>query len=196
MTRMIWIFALITFLSACSTVAPPASSKPIAFEQRKPELAKVHSWNLNGKIAVISARDSGSATVDWNQSQSAYNIAITGPLGSGGFKMAGRAGSVTLRMSDGKSFSASSPEQLLAQHWGYHLPVSNLNYWIRGLPVPGVPAKTKYDEAGRLSSLTQQGWNIQYPSYTHAGSVDLPSRIFASSPELKVKFVVYSWNVR
>lgn len=194
--RMIWILALITLLTACSTVAPPAATTPVAWEKRKPALTKVHSWTLNGKIAVISARDSGSATVDWRQSQGAYDIAITGPLGSGGFKMTGRSGAVTLKMADGKSYSAGSAEQLLAEHWGYHLPVSNLNYWIRGLPVPGIPAKTNYDSAGRLSSLNQQGWNIQFPSYTHSGSVDLPSRIFASSADLKVKFVVYSWNVQ
>ena len=47
-----------------------------------------------------------------------------------------------LQTSDGKRYNAASPEQLLAEQWGFHLPVSNMKYWVRGLPVPGIPATT------------------------------------------------------
>jgi outer membrane lipoprotein LolB len=110
-------------------------------------------------------------------------------------KLAGRPGNVTLQTSDGKTYNAKSPEQLLASQWRFHLPVSNMKYWIRGIPVPGMAANTSFDHYGRLNTLTQQGWRIDYLAYTNVGGVDLPERLSITSPTLKVRIIVYQWNV-
>ncbi len=102
---------------------------------------------------------------------------------------------MTLKTSDGKTASAGSAEELLTQQWGWRLPLASLKYWIRGLPVPGVPAQTTFDRAHRLASLSQQGFNIQYQGYTTAGSLDLPQHLSITSPALKTKLVIYKWNI-
>jgi outer membrane lipoprotein LolB len=188
-------FILTALLTSCASVAPPAPSVEIPWKNRLASLDKIQSWQLNGKIGIVTAKDSGSATVDWTQTGNSYTISLTGPLGANGLKLSGQPGHVTLRTSDGKTYTASNPEQLLAQKWGWNLPVSNLRYWIRGLTVPGKPATTHFDPYGRLSELQQQGFNVQYLAFTKSGGADLPSKIVITSPALKVKMMVYEWKV-
>jgi len=107
-------------------------------------------------------------------------------------KLDGRPGKVSLVTSEGKTFSASSPEQLLAQQWGFNIPVSYLNYWIRGLPAPG-DAKKQFDGQGRLVELNQAGWHVQFLDYTQKKGIELPKKIFLASNDMKVKIMVYDW---
>lgn len=183
-----------TTTSLTSPAIEPVT-KPISWKDREFALNAIKSWHINGKIAVQTPQQSGSATVNWTQQANRFNISIVGPLGAGGIKLYGtRTGQVTLQTSDGQVFTDNNPEQLLAKRWGYHLPVSNLSYWIRGLPSPNMAASTHFDTAGRLSTLIQQGWVIQYLSYVHRGKVDLPDRITIHSPSLQVKIAIYEWQ--
>ncbi|MBX3708617.1 MAG: lipoprotein insertase outer membrane protein LolB [Gammaproteobacteria bacterium] len=199
MMRIIWILLLSLTIGGCSTIAPTEITPPAAPKatpkDRQTALNRIQSWWLNGKIAVQTKQDSGSATVAWTQNQRRYTISLLGPLGSHGMRLSGQPGRVTLQTSDGKSFSAKSPEQLLAEKWGFQLPVSNMNYWIRGLPVPGTPANTQLDPYGRLTALRQQGWNIQYLSYANVNGVDLPEKLSITSSSLRVKIIVYQWRI-
>lgn len=205
MKHAIGIFLLVATLTGCSTTKTSTATtddsltKPSAqnksWESREQALNRIHNWQLNGKIAVQSSRDSGSATVDWTQRAKQYNIALMGPFGSHGLRLSGQPGRVTMVTAEGKRVTANNPEQLLAKQWGFHVPVSYLKYWVRGLPVEGIPSNPKFDAAHRISQLSQQGWNVQYLSYTKAAGIDLPNRMSISSPELKVKIVIYDWKV-
>lgn len=185
-------------LTGCATtpIQPTTPTPPSAptWEKRKAELAQIQNWQVNGKIAVQTANDSSSANVDWTQRQGNYVISLYGPLGAQGFKLTGQNGVVTLETNDGKHFTANSPEQLLAERWRFHLPVSNLKYWIRGLPVPGLSAKTAFDNENRLTSLVQQGWRIEYGSYTKASNHELPQRMTITGDNLKVKVAISTWH--
>jgi len=196
-SRWILFLMLIIGITSCSHLTPPpaTSEVKIPWKDRQTTLNSIHSFKIDGKIAVQTTRDSGSASVNWVQKGNQFNISLLGPLGSNGLKLTGQPGRVSLQTSDGKTYSANSPEQLLAERWGFHLPVSNLNYWVRGLPVPGPAANTQFDNYGRLTQLVQQGWNIQYQSYMRIGKIELPERIYVSSPSLKVKMVIYQWNI-
>jgi outer membrane lipoprotein LolB len=190
------ILLIMMVLTSCASVTPPpAPSTQIPWKDRESRLDKIDHWQISGKIAVQTPKDAGSASVDWTQNQDRFLISLMGPLGSNALKLAGQAGKVTLETSDGKHYSASSPEQLLAERWGFHLPVSHLTYWIRGLPAPSIPANKRFDAAGRLSQITQQGWQVRFLSYTRAGKVDVPSKLAIHSPDLNVKIIVYNWKV-
>jgi outer membrane lipoprotein LolB len=196
--QIIWILFLALTLSSCARMsrtetipAEPSATKA----DRQASLANIHSWHVNGKIALQASHDSGSANVDWTQNQQQYAISMSGPLGASGMKLTGHPGLVTLQTSDGKTYSAASAEQLLAERWNFHLPVSNMQYWIRGLAVPGMPANTRFDQYGRLESLVQQGWRVDYLAYSNVGKLDLPEKISITSPSLRVKMIIYKWNL-
>lgn len=193
-----FIALLAVGLTSCTTVAPPSAPSSTggpSWKTREASLSRLQSWQLSGKIAVQTAKDSGSASVDWWQNRGQYAVSLLGPLGTHGMKLSGRSGQVMLETADGKRFTAQNPEQLLAEQWGFHLPVSHLKYWIRGIPVPNLPYSSKFDGTNRLSSLTQGGWNVQFLDYTQTNSVDLPSKLVIQSAALKTKIIIYHWKI-
>ena len=194
--RILALAVLFTLLSACTTVTPPSPpATQIPWKNRELALNRIMGWEISGKIAVQTAKDSGSANVDWMQNHGQYTVSLYGPLGAGGLKLIGHPGMVTMEASNGKRVTAKSPEQLLAQQWGWNLPVSSLSYWIRGLPVPGVPYSGHFDGYNRLSSLVQQGWNVQFLSYRNYGTVDLPDKLTIDSSTLRSKIVIHQWKI-
>lgn len=195
MIRLLGILFLSASIISCTTTPPSAPGRPIPWKQRELALNQLQSWTLHGKIAAQTTQDSGSASVDWTQRHDQYVISLLGPFGSNGLRLTGHPGSVLLETADGKRYRASNAEQLLANNWGFHVPVSYLHYWIRGLPVPTIPAKTMLDSSGRLSELAQQQWLVQFLGYENVGAMDLPNRIVITSPTLNVKIVVHEWRV-
>jgi outer membrane lipoprotein LolB len=159
-------------------------------------LSNIEDWDLNALIAVRAnaTHDAGSANMSWKQSKQDYDILLFGPLGSNAVKLTGKPGHVSLETADGKKFNATSPEALLLQQSGWNLPVSNLFYWIRGLPVPKVPSQKSFDADNHLSELTQQGWVIKYLRYKTVGQVDVPDKILLANAKVNVKIVIKSWQ--
>lgn len=190
----LFLSSLVIFLSGCASVAPPAPNTNTPWQTRERALSTLNQWQLSGKIAVIAPQNSGSASVTWQQNAQQYNITLLAPLGAGGMTLTGNDHHITLKTTDGKVAEADSPEALLRDNGGLNIPVSSLRYWIRGLPAPGGNPQLHFDSFGRLSQIQQNGWNIDYLSYTHAYGLDLPSRITITAAALKVKIIVYNWN--
>lgn len=183
-------------LCSCTVMTPPTSKKPLALSwtERKQQLEQLHSWDIQGAIAIHSSTDSGSATIHWQQTQQNYALALLGPLGSNAVQIYGKPGLVTLQTAQGKQSSASNPEQLLYSQVGWKLPVSSLHYWIRGLPVPGEPAQSRFDSYHRLNTLSQQQWEIHFNQYSVFHGLELPTRIVLVHPQLNIKIVIYRWG--
>lgn len=197
-------FLFLIMLASCATVKQTQTQQPaqteavnVPVENRVTSLSNIQNWDLDALIAIRNnaKNDSGTANMKWQQSRSNYNIQLFGPLGSNSVKLSGRPGKVSMETSDGKRSSAASPEILLAAKTGWRIPVSNLYYWIRGLPVPTLGGSKIYDNANHLTQLVQQGWTIRFQNYTSVNQVDLPTKIFLANPELNVKIIVNHWQI-
>ena len=192
--------AIAFMIVSCSTIAPPKkaeSTTPTLSKEKRPEaLNNIRRWQINGKIGVQSRQNAGSASVNWAQNGGQYAISLTGPMGAGNMNLQGSIhGGVLLKTSNEKELRARTAEELLAKAWGYRVPVSHLFYWIRGLSVPSLPTQTALDHEGRLSKLVQQGWHIHYLAYTQQNGLYLPSRIDILSSGLRIKIVIYQWEI-
>jgi outer membrane lipoprotein LolB len=191
------IFALLItlFLTHCATLPPPAQNQNLSWETRSKTLSQIQNWNLQGAIGVRTPQDSFSADLNWEQHQGNYTLSLYGPLGTNSFILTGQPNQVQLAMSDGRKFTAQDPEALVAQQLNWRLPVSNLYYWIRGLPVPGIPSHQSFDEFHHITELNQQGWKIQFLRYSSTKNTDLPTKLTLTYPQLNVKIVVSEWRV-
>ena len=197
------LIGLALAVGACSTLpVPPAPAADSAAEtlwrQRQQALAALQSWNLNGRIAVLTAQEGWHAGVRWNEQDGQYHIHLDAPLGQGAAEIIGNDAGVVLRTRDGE-FSAASAEDLLEQRLGWGLPVSGLRYWVRGLPDTRAPVERRtLDIAGRLTHLRQAGWDIEFKRYAPAYSLELPDKIFFTSlgtaTTLEIRFVIERWN--
>ena len=184
---------LVSCATAPSAIAP--QNQNLQWNDRVQTLSNMQDWDLNALIAIRSRADGDSATLHWQQKKQDYTLTLFGPLGTNSYTLHGVPGKVTLQNPKGQTFSASTPELLVAQQTGWQLPVSYLRYWIRGLPVPGIPAEQQFDTYNHLSTLTQAGWKVQFLRYTSTSHVDLPSKIFINSPELSVKIIISQWQL-
>jgi outer membrane lipoprotein LolB len=184
-------------LSGCASMATqqPAQNHHISWDERAETLSAIQDWDLKAAIALHANKAAESGSLHWEKNGEQYSILIYGPLGASTIVMTGSPGKVELLTPQGKKFYASSPEILLAQQTGWHLPVSQLNYWIRGLPAPESPALKHFDSFNHLMLLEQQGWNIQYLRYMTVNHVDLPAKIFLNYPGLSVRIVITNWQI-
>lgn len=192
---ILWLFTL--FITSCATITPPpaAHNEKLTWHERAQTLSSITHWNIQALLAVRAnkTQESWSANLQWQQNKQFYTLNIFGPLGASAVELQGRPGKVQLTTADGKTFTARTPEGLLAQQVGWNIPISSLYYWIRGIPVPGIPAQLQFDDYHHLTQLTQQGWHVQFIRYSAMNHVDLPSKIYFDNPQLNAKIVIHDW---
>lgn len=187
-----------SFLTACTTVSPSSTApinQSISWNQRKDQLNKVNHWKIQGAIAIHTTQQAVSASLNWKQQNRDYLINLFGPLGLGAVVISGNAHAIRLKTANGKIMTAKTPEQLIQKELGWQLPISNLYYWTRGLPIPNQKSLKHFDRYHHLTSMTQDGWQIHYLQYTGINSIDLPSKIDLSYPALKIRIVISHWTL-
>lgn len=194
-----YIIILLAFgLTSCATLSeqPAALNQSISWQDRATRLVGIQTWDIKAVMAVRTnaGSEGGSANLQWQQNQQGYTMLLFGPLGADSIKISGQPGHVSLETADGKKFRASSPELLLAQQTGWQLPVSNLYYWIRGLPAPGLPGRKQFDAYNHLVRLYQQGWAIDFLRYSSVNQIDVPTKISLQNWRLKVKIIIKQWQ--
>ena len=104
----------------------------------------------------------------------------------------------------GEHRSARTPEALFLRELGWELPASSLRHWITARARPGVPVQGwALDEDGRLASLAQQGWRLDY-AYRSDSRGDplrdsrrraLPARITLRGEDVVVRIAIRDWRV-
>ena len=192
------LIGTLTLLSGCTTLklptGPQTTFKKQSWQQRRLALEKVQRWKIDGAFSIRQPNNSSIANYEWQQSGKTYNIRINSSLGIYSVVIAGKPGRITLRRSDNKSFSARSPEQLMQQQLGWRLPLSNLFYWLRGLPAPG-KYQPRFGRYGHLVNLQQQGWHVQFSQYVTVNGVDMPRILQLQSGNLTVRIAIKHWKI-
>ena len=192
-----WIGVLVCLLAGCAAapgVKPDLAHSEALWAAREASLARLDIWTLRGRIGVVADERAWSATVLWEQAPSGYRIDIVGPVGQGRATVLGGPAGVSLA-AEGRTDSARTPEALIRKHLGWDVPVSGLRYWLRGLPRPGPVQDRSLDGRGRLVSLDQAGWHIEFQRYQpSAAGVDLPYKLSLETDRLRVRVAVQSWR--
>ncbi|MDX9665227.1 lipoprotein insertase outer membrane protein LolB [Pseudomonas sp. P5_152] len=198
--RHIIVFSFIALLAGCAGFGARESVEghgdPASWREHKLQLTALDGWQIDGKIGIRAPKDSGSGTLFWLQRQDYYDIRLSGPLGRGAARLTGRPGDVSLEVANQGRYSAASPETLLEEQMGWKLPVSNLAWWVRGLPAPSSKSRLTLDADSRLASLEQDGWQVQYSAYTQQNGYWLPERIKLHGTNLDVTLVIKAWQPR
>ena len=179
---------LTVLLSGCATRSnTPVTGLP-SWQERASQASAASEWRLEARVATRQDDEAMSFTVQWHQIQDSYDIRMFGPMGQGAVEIAGNAEQVVL--SRGRdTWTDTSPESLLYRHADLFLPVSDLQFWIRGLPAPGTVTGLKRDSTGQPLMFRQHGWQIEYSRY-QAELPGLPEKIRISSDNGKTGSLV------
>jgi outer membrane lipoprotein LolB len=200
MFRHALVFSLITLLAGCAGLTSRESVEgqgdPQQWQAHKAKVAALDGWQISGKVGIRAPKDSGSGTLFWLQRQDYYDIRLSGPLGRGAARLTGREGDVLLEVANQGRYQAESPEALLEEQLGWRLPVSHLFWWVRGLPAPDSRSRVTLDSDSQLARLEQDGWQLQYLTYTEQDGYRLPERIKLHGTDLDITLVIKDWQPR
>lgn len=183
------------FLIEGCTPLPEISEELSLWQTRQLLLNELHDWEFNGRIALHYEDQGWFANLHWQQHGQNYQIQIIGPAGQGVAQFQGNPNQVTLIQRDKTISQAANPEELLATHFGWKIPVTGIQYWIRGLPTPANPEKIQWDTLGRLLELNQDGWNIQFNNYTAVGKLELPQRLILTNRTIQAQIIIDQWRL-
>lgn len=179
-------------LSACQSTP----QLPDNIKQQQKALARLSSWQAEGKIAINMRGERQSASFDWQQQRNNYVIHLFGPFGQGATWLKRTSRSVTLENAETGTRRANTAEELMEQTLGWQVPVSNLQHWIRGLAAPTPkPSRLINDETGLIATLEQEGWLVDYVRYENHEGWALPGKLTAKRDGIEVTIVVKRWQL-
>ena len=190
------VLACVLILAGCAAPKVTDVDPQAAWQTRLDALAHLYEWSAFGRIGIKVPDDAWSASVEWRQRHVDYQVRLSGPLGQGMVTLDGKSSGVVLRTADGKIRRAASPEALLAGVFGWRLPVSGLTHWMLGRPDPRTPLDDlTLDSAGLPKTMEQAGWRIEYERFFEVDGVEMPGKLFLSSPRATVKVLVKRWEL-
>lgn len=195
--RLVWLAGLSLLLTACAPLWQPKTteSPEQRWQQQQQEIAALKDWRFRGRTAITQGREGWNAGISWQQQGEGFDIKLSGPFSQGGAELIGDAEQVTLTLDNGDQYSAQTPEQLLAKTLGWFLPVSALRDWVRGVPYKDAAVdKYQLDENGRLKTLQQAGWQVEYLRYVPFNGLVVPSKIFIKHPDLNIRLIISDWS--
>ncbi|MGQ0587745.1 MAG: lipoprotein insertase outer membrane protein LolB [Gammaproteobacteria bacterium] len=163
-----------------------------AWTARRAQLAQIDRFTLQARVSS-GGMFGVKGNLNWEQAPEAFDMRVAGPFGIGAATITGRGRLVEIKTAR-RSFTTQDPEGDLKARLGWTFPVSHLRYWVLGQPAPGSAAEFELDRDGRIASLEQDGWTLEFSEYQDAGALELPRKFEVANDELRLKVVVDAWS--
>lgn len=184
-------------LGACNSL-PPAPIGDTNFVANQQALESQKRWSLQGRLNLRQGSQSDTVSINWQQQDASFDIVLRGALGIGSTRVFGSDQGLTVEKSGEKPIQLPNLQALTRDYLGFEFPAAYLIHWVRGLPVPAVPATPVFDEHSRLATLVQQDklgrtWQLSFDQYREVGTLVLPGRIRMENADVKLTFVVSDW---
>ena len=174
---MRWLLCVVLFaLAACAQL-----------QTRAPQDIE---FDLSGRLAARYGNEAFSGNLAWRHAASADEMLITSSLGAGVARIVREGNLVVLTTAEPREYRASDAEALTEEVLGFRLPLHGLADWVRGRPSDRNSAKAEYGPDGRLRSLEERGWKIDYLEYEGA----LPSRMRLAYQNIELRLAVSQWK--
>jgi outer membrane lipoprotein LolB len=163
--------------AACAELTARAPDERVEFE-------------FTARFAARYRDEAASGQLAWRHDAARDEVLISSPFGQGLARVTRRDALVTLVTADERRYAAADAETLTEEVLGFRLPLRGLADWVRARPAEGAPAQSTYDAAGRLATLEQHGWRIEYQEY-EAGR---PARLRLRYPGLELRLAISEWK--
>ena len=150
-------------------------------------------FELNGRLAARQGGEAFSGNLAWRHAQASDELLITNSLGQGVARIVRGADGVTLTTAEPREYRGADVESISEQALGYRLPLAGLADWVQGRPSPALPpaARSERRTDGKLKSLEQGGWSVEYLDY--AGG--RPARLRLQYPGgIDLRLAISEWK--
>lgn len=187
------------FLLLSGCVAPRHVKPVLERPDAEAALSELEDFNFEGRVAIRQGDKGTQATLVWAQHGADARLRLSGPFGAGALRVALEGQVLSIEDSQGTRLSGPDAELALADMLGFAPPIATLRWWLLGLPAPESPALQTRDGAGRLSSLQQDGWQVEYQEYRDEslaqGRAAMPRRLRATRDMLDLRLVIDNWTL-
>lgn len=148
-------------------------------------------FELAGRIAMRYRDEAASGNLVWRHARESDELLLTTPIGNSLARVVRSGDAVTLTTANGEEHRAGDAETLTARVLGFPLPLAGLADWVRGRPVDGPAVESARNPQGRIETLRQSGWTIEYHDYNAEG---LPSRMKLTFPGIELRLAIHQWT--
>jgi outer membrane lipoprotein LolB len=209
----LFIACVLTFsITGCETVPlkrTPSQPQKEALSHLVAQAIDLQHWSIQGKMGIRTEETAHSIQLWWNQQGEDFQLQLTGPFGAGSATIEGNQAFLTLKT--GKdTFLETTPEALFQRLFGWQVPISHVFWWVKGSPVPDIPAaQVTWDEQNQLASLSQAHWKVQFSKYQPVNSPqpnkepslgpqpskELPHKITIEKEDKKLTILIHAWQI-
>jgi outer membrane lipoprotein LolB len=190
--RLLAALALLMLIGGC---AQQAVMEPPDWAAHRDAVSARATWDLQGKIGLRSPGRSGSAFLSWNQQGENYRMVLSGALGLGRLVLEGDASGVRWQGKDGKQRHHADPAVMIAEVWGWTVPVNALRFWVRGIPDPSLPVEDQVLEQGLATHFRQSGWTVTPENYSDTSGISLPGRVRLQGESAALTVSISRWAI-
>jgi outer membrane lipoprotein LolB len=193
----IGVLVLLGSLAGCRTAPPtavigPGAEAPWA-EQRR-GLEQLESYEVTGRVAVAANGQGFSANLHYQQQPRRSDLALDGPLGMGGLRVALEGEQLNISTSRGEKLDGQAARDELERRLGFALPLTELRWWLLGIPAPGEANVNQDAGSGEIHDFLQNGWRVSINTRAPALGFALPLRLTAEREGARMKLLVDHWQ--
>lgn len=157
-------------------------------------LAELNHWQVKARVAIRTPEESVSASLDWQKQAQNFDFHIFGMFGATYAHLTQAGHQATLLLPEDQTYYHQDAEQLLYQALGWDFPLDALSYWIKGLPSGKSGEAITRNDKQELSKILFKDWKVTFSRYGEYAGYQMPSRITAEHPQLRLKVVVKDWS--
>lgn len=184
-------------LAGCQNLATRSTSETASDALTEEQYRRyLDNFKVDGKIALRAEDERATAFFNWEQKKGNYVISLYGPFGRGATYLRRTTKGVTLENAEHGYVGAPDAESLMRDVLGWQVPITGLQYWVRGLADPSAEITSeRFDDEGFRTHLEQQGWSVTFKRPRSVNGWQLPGRLDAERDGMKVVMVLSDWDV-
>lgn len=195
------MLTLVFTISACSSIGkkPLSQQKQADWAQYQLEAGRINEWDLRGRAAIFVDDEVHNVGLSWQRNEDDFVMILEAPFGQGVIRIESSNETdqpIELRLPDGQVVYGFDAETTLQSVVGWSIPIKGLVFWIKGLPQKPGSFNHQLNGDGRLKSLSQNGWRINFLDYFDfdGQAQGLPRKLYLKHERLALKIVIEHWQ--
>jgi outer membrane lipoprotein LolB len=183
-------------LAGCRTRPPVIAPGPGAdapWPEQRAGLEKLDRFGLDGRVAVAANGEGFSASLRYKQRPRRADLSLDGPLGIGGLRVGVAGEDIEVATSRGEKLDGIEARAELERRLGFELPLSELRWWLLGIPAPGDASIDADATSGEIRGFTQGGWKVSITARVASLGFSLPRRLTAEREGARMRLLVEHW---
>lgn len=202
--KLVFAVLITAILSSCASTQKPITDESYALAQLIHQQNKtLNSWFMLATVSFSNDDEAYFFNAVWQRQPHQFELLLNAPLSQGsveikGFGLGTNTQGASLQLNNNPTIYGISAEELIQKSTQFNIPVSGLDYWVRGIAHPNSTSDNRINFDGTTLSLKQDGWNIHYSEWDKVNIKQatywLPRQIKLRQADFKIQIRPSQWS--